>query len=102
MMTIADCIKILRANDVLRPDIAGDEWVPAVVHATTLAGETASADECDTAAFGHCPADLKDFWQSTRTARLFEDTTTRWWGLEILAPDEASKETTTYQEDRAA
>jgi SMI1 / KNR4 family (SUKH-1) len=101
MMTIDDCVNVLRTNGTPRPELPANEYEGATVFASSTADRSATAEECDNVAFGHCPSDLREFWRLTRTAKLFEDVTTGQWGLEILAPNEAFKETADYKRDRA-
>jgi hypothetical protein len=99
-MNIDECVDELKSNRAQRAELPGNEWGPAIVHASSLADIKATSTESDTVAFGLCPADLKRFWQLARSARLFEDVTTGQWGLEILSPDEAARETKGYYRDR--
>jgi hypothetical protein len=101
MMTIDECLNALRTNGARRPDLPATEYEGATVHASSTAGGSATAEECDSVAFGRCPPDLKEFWRLTRSAKLFVDITTGQWGIEILSPDEAATETNEYHRVRA-
>jgi hypothetical protein len=101
MMTIDECVNVLRTNSVRSADIPSSVGLPPMVFASSTAGGSATAEECDAVAFGHCPPDLKEFWRLTRSAKLFVDITTGQWGIEILSPDEAATETNEYHRVRA-
>lgn len=100
LMTIEECVNALRTNGVRRPEIPGDEGVDAMVFACSLADGGAKVEECDTAARGHCPTDLRQFWQLSRSAKLFEDITSGQWGLEIQSPEESVQATKAFQSNR--
>lgn len=99
-MNIDDIVNVLRENGVRRPKIPGDQWVRPVVFVCSLANDEAGGEECDIAAGGQCPSDLKQFWQRARSGRLFEDTTYGQWGLELLSPEKARHETLEFRRCR--
>ncbi len=47
------------------------------------------------------PGKLAEFWRHASGARLFEDTEYGQWGLVLLSPDEAVRETEEFRKDRA-
>jgi hypothetical protein len=100
-MTISEIVEGLKTNKIRAPDVGGDEsrGVDPMIFASVLADEGATAEECDAAANGHCPADLKQFWQLARSGKVFEDTTSGQWGLQILSPKAAAAATKKYRKD---
>src|SRR5262252_123586 len=47
------------------------------------------------------PQDLRDFWNMAGGARLFEDVDYGQWGLVLLSPQEAARETSTFERERS-
>jgi hypothetical protein len=56
---------------------------------SSVSPDAASDDEIR-ALRAYLPDDVREFWATTRTARLFEDRQYGQWGLEILAPQQAA------------
>lgn len=46
------------------------------------------------------PPELRDLWARVRSARLFEDIDYGHWGLVLLSPADAERETAAFHEDR--
>ena len=88
-MTIEEIVRGLRSNTIRRPDLPASEWESPTRYASSFSKDRAGAQECDIATGGHCPQDLKEFWQLASWGKIFEDVTTQQWGLEILTPEEA-------------
>lgn len=101
-MTIQEVIQQMRDGwSIPRRQTRSDAAEPDFMLSCTFADEPASFDELAELQ-SSVPEDLMAFWRLTRTARLFVDRHYGQWGLEILSPSEAAKETHVQRRNRPA
>jgi hypothetical protein len=101
-MSIQETIQRMKdAWSVPRRQTRSDAAEPDFMLSCTFADEPARSDELAVLQ-GSVPEDLMAFWRLTRTASLFVDLHYGQWGLEILSPSEAVRETHLQRRNRPA
>jgi len=101
-MSIQETIQRMKdAWSVPRRQTRSDAAEPDFMLSCTFADEPARSDELAVLQ-GSVPEDLMAFWRLTRTASLFVDRHYGQWGLEILSPSEAVRETHLQRRNRPA
>jgi hypothetical protein len=93
-MIIRKLIELMKANDLRDPEYDQD-GKPGMVFHNTFSDLGLSQIEADRFPFD-IPNDMRIFWEAARYAKLFEDVTFGQWGLHILDPQDAARETGAY------
>src|SRR5438128_310853 len=101
-MTVEQLIRQIKAQwSEARPPSHLDPDLPSVVTRCRFAHSGVEVEDLNAILRHRIPDELREFWRVAEWAKLFEDPEYGQWGLHVLTPHEALRETLKYCKDRA-
>lgn len=99
IMAIRDSIELMKRENGRLADPVTMKGMSPMIFACSFSEKAASTEEVETLSC-ECPDDLREFWEVSQTARLFEDTEYGQWGLEIFGPKQSAEITDRCRSER--